>query len=100
MFNKDKNKGLSEEERLQKQQFEKIQLESMERLKRNLPQFRAEYNNLVEQYGLVHVIRYNFDPVRGMFASIEVQDCYEQVQQMKKQVEKQEGNGVASVIKD
>ena len=98
MFNKkDKNKGLSEEERLQKQQFEKAQLESMERLKRNLPQFRAEYNNLVEQYGLVHVIRYNFDPVRGVFASIEVQDCYEQVQNMKEQTKNQEGNGV---IKD
>ena len=101
IFKKDKNEGLSEENRLDKHQFEKARLESMERLKTNLPNFQKEYNNLVEEYGLVHVIRYNLTPERGVFATIEIQDCWPQVQEMKKKAEemkqKDKGNGV---IKD
>jgi len=94
---KNKNKEL-EQERLARLQVEKQIAESKERLNKNLPGFRYDYNKLVEQYGLVHISRLNFDPIRGVWPSIEIQDCWPQVQKIKeeraKQVMKSEADGV------
>ena len=93
-----KNKGLSEQERLAKLQYEVQIKESKKRLNDNLPGFKYDYNKLVEQYGLVHIIRYNFDQARGFYATIEIQDVWPQVVKMKeeraKTVTKSEVDGV------
>ena len=80
LLHKDKNVGLSEQQRLQKAQFEAAQFESRKRLEENLPGFTNQYNLLIERFGLIHVVRYQFDPVRGLVAYIAIQDCHNEVE--------------------
>jgi len=97
---KNKNKGLSESERLQKMQIEKQIAESQKRLNDNLPGFKYDYNKLVEQYGLIHVIRYDFDQTRGFYATIEIQDVWPQVQKVKEERAKQVVKPAEGVVKN
>lgn len=66
LFNRknDKNSGLSEMQRLELAKFEQEQqrkiLESKARLDENLAPFKKEYADLVEEYGIKHVVRLAF----------------------------------------
>ncbi len=100
----DKNKGLNESQRLTKAQMERKYKDEMEasekRLRENLPGFQKEYNEMVREYGLIHVIRYQFNPVRGFFATIEIQDCFHEVEAVKKRDEEAKKQKEGGVVKD
>lgn len=100
----DKNKGLSESQRLTKAQMERKFKEEMDasekRLKENLPGFQSQYSKLVKEYGLIHVVRYEFNPIRGFFATIQIQDCFHEVEATKKREEELKKKQEGGVVKD
>ena len=62
----DKNNGLSEAQRLQLKQFEKLREKNLEeskkRLQENIEPFKLEYADLVELHGIKHIVKLAFKP--------------------------------------
>lgn len=80
---KDKNKGLSEQERLAKAQWDKKFEELRQRFEHALPGFRDEYNQLVRKYGCIHTGRIRVDEALGIQPDVVIRDCWEEVQRIK-----------------
>ncbi len=80
----DRNRGLNEPQRLNKKQMEmkikKEQEESAKRLEDNMPGFKADYNKLVEKYGIVHYAGMGFDNRRGVYPMLNLQECMKEVE--------------------
>lgn len=82
MFNNKKQKHLSGEEILNQRKREEEILKDKEEFKKNLEWFRKEYAKLVEEYGMIHGIRWSMpsdlDPSMPFITEVWVKKQVEQ----------------------
>jgi hypothetical protein len=100
LLNRDKNKGLSEQQRLQQALFERKIKESKDKLITNLPAFREGYRDLVIRTGIKFIPVVEFNKTRGLYPIMVEQECSEEVEAFRKAEEKElevqttQGDGV------